>query len=92
MITASRQDWSKYETLLRKENEAWFRGMTPQERFAIYEDLFNVIWNGRRDAQDSGRLDQWRWDQKLAQRARMIDAFTKLDQVRRERAAASNAG
>jgi hypothetical protein len=91
MITAPRQNWAMYEALAREENAQWIRRMSPQERFAIYEDLFNVIWNARRDPQEAERLERWRWEQKLALRLRAVEAFSKLDQIRRERAAANNA-
>lgn len=92
MLTAPQQNWSMYEALARKENREWIRGMSPEERFAIYEGLFNLIWTARRDPQEAERLDRWQWKQKLGQRLRAAEAFAKLDQIRRERAAANNPG
>jgi hypothetical protein len=92
MTTPPQQDWPLFESLVRKENADWIRGLSPEERFAIYEGLFNLIWTAQRDPQEAERLDRWRWEQKVAQRLRAVEAFAKLDQVRRERAAANNPG
>jgi hypothetical protein len=88
MLDMPRQDWAFYEALTRKENARWLRSLSLSDRFTLYEDLFNVIWTARRQVGHSDRLDRWSWEQKLATRRRLVDAFTKLDQFRRERAAA----
>ena len=90
MVDVPQQDWSLYESLAHESDVAWVRGLTLQSRFAIYEDLFSVIWNGRRDRGNWERLDRWNWDQKLAGRQRLVEAFAKLDQLYRERAAAND--
>jgi hypothetical protein len=92
MLDAPQQNWAEYTNLTRSEDEASIRGMTVSERFSIYADLFNVIWNARRDLGNWERLDRWRWDQKLAARRQLVDAFNKLDELRRERSAANDAG
>lgn len=62
--------------------------MTPEEKFAIYADMFNIYWAARQNVSgDWERLDEHRWQEKLAIRQRMVEAFTKLDEWRRERAA-----
>jgi hypothetical protein len=90
MAFAPQQDWSAYDELTRAEHAEWIRSLSPQDRFSLYEDMFNLIWQARDKRADLDRLDQWRWEQKLAARMRQVEAFTKLDQLRRERAAASN--
>jgi hypothetical protein len=92
MLSAPQQDWSMYESRTREENAEWIRGLSPNERFAIYESLFNALWAVPRGAEENERLDRRRWEQKLAQRLRAVDAFSKMDQIRSERAAATNAG
>jgi hypothetical protein len=81
-----------YESPARKENAEWIRSLSPEERFAIYEGLFDLIWTAQRDPQETERLEHWRWELKVAQRLRAVEAFAKLDQIRRERAAANNPG
>ena len=59
--------------------------MTPAERFAVYADMYNMLWAARRNTPgDWERLDRWRWEEKLAVRRRMVDAFAKLDRLRSE--------
>lgn len=69
------------------------RSMTPQERFAVSADMFNMLWLARQNLPGAWkRLDEQRWEEKLDQRLRMVDAFGKLDELRRERSAAENTG
>jgi hypothetical protein len=91
MAFAPQQIWSTYEGITRPEHADWVRALSPQERFSLYEDMFNMIWTSRDARGDWDRLDRWRWEQKLATRIRQVEAFSKLDQFRRERAAANNA-
>jgi hypothetical protein len=91
MGVAPQQNWPAYEALTRAEQAEWIRTLSPQDRFAIYEDLFNMIWTTRDAHGDWDRLDRWHWQEKLAVRMRQVEAFNKLDQFRRERAAANNA-
>ena len=84
------QNWRIYEASTRGEEAAWVRGLSPQERFDIYDDAFNLVWTARGELGDWERLDQWRWSQKLALRVRMLDALGNLDRVRCELAAPKN--
>ncbi|MEX0642116.1 MAG: hypothetical protein WD468_05415 [Pirellulales bacterium] len=93
MLDAPRQDWAAYRRLTRDSDTAWLRGLTLRDRFDLYADLFNIFWEARRrNPGDWERLDQWHWNQKLATRLRMVDAFKKLDELRRERAATDHTG
>jgi hypothetical protein len=92
MVSPPKQNWSLYEAWTRQHDVDWLRGLSLQDRFAIYEDLFNVIWTARGNSSDWARLDRRSWHQKLAIRLRQVEAFSKLDQLYRERAAANNAG
>jgi hypothetical protein len=91
MTFAPRQDWSVYESLTHAEHGEWLRRLSPQDRFALYADMFNLIRNSRDPHADWASVDQWHWEQKLAARMRQVEAFTKLDQLRSERAASNNA-
>jgi hypothetical protein len=90
MVIAPQQNWALYESLTRSEHEKWLRELSPEDRFAIYKDLFNMIWNARDEKRDCERLDQWFWERKLAARMRQVEAYRKLDQFCRERAAANH--
>jgi hypothetical protein len=91
MLDAPRHDWSFYEAKSRASEAAWNRELSTSERFDLYASLFNTIWNARQNLpRDSERLDDQRWQEKLAMRRRMIDAFHKLDEIRRERSASND--
>lgn len=85
MSFAPQQDWLYVESRSRESEAARLRSMTLAERFAVYADMYNMLWNTRRNlAGDWERLDQARWEEKLALRRRQVEAFTKLDQLQRE--------
>jgi hypothetical protein len=91
MLDAPRQNWALYEAMSRRSDIAWMRGLTPEASFAIYADLFSLIWQARDDAAGRERLDQVRWKAKLAVQRRMSEAFAKLDERRRGRSAPPDA-
>ncbi len=66
------------------------RSLTPDERFALYEDLYSIVLEARRLPGDWSRLDTWRWREKVAHRLQLVDAFRKLDQLHRERPASND--
>jgi hypothetical protein len=84
MADVPQQDWLFYEAQTQADHVAWVRGLSPQDRFALYEDLFNLVWSARDDRGDWRRLERWHWDQKVATRLRLCDAFSKLDHIDRE--------
>ncbi|HEY4232569.1 MAG TPA: hypothetical protein VGM76_04030 [Lacipirellulaceae bacterium] len=91
MLDAPQQNWAEFTSATRDENDASIRRLTAADRFSIYADLFNVIWVARGELGNWERLDRWRWEQKLDERRRLVAAFNKLDQLRRERTAANDA-
>jgi hypothetical protein len=93
MLDAPRQDWAFYEERAKPVEAAWLRGLTTDERFTLYADMFNAIWKARRTLNgDWERLDESRWQQKLDLRLRMVGTFQKRDKLIRERTAPSDAG
>jgi hypothetical protein len=91
MPIAPQQDWQLYEDATRESDAQWSRQLTPDERFAIYRDFFNVTHIAKRRRQNGDRIDRWSWGEKLALRRRMVEAFSKLDEIQRERSAAKDA-
>ena len=67
---------------------AWLRGLSIAERFDLYADMFRIVWKAERSREIEQRLVNWNWDRKIAARRRQIHAFSKLDELLRERAAA----
>src|SRR3954447_9129454 len=93
MLDAPQHDWSIYEAKTRDSDAAWIRGLSMKERFDLYASMFNTFWNARQSLPgDWERLDKQRWQEKLTMRRRMVDAFHKLDELRRERSASNDAG
>jgi hypothetical protein len=84
MSFAPQQNWRVYAERTATEQAHWVRALSLSERFDLYADLFNVIWNARQNAGmgDWDRLDQWSWEQKLARRQREVAAFRKRDELR----------
>lgn len=82
---APQHDWQAYETVTAKSDAAWLRSLSAEDKFAIYADMFNLIWAARQ-GQGWEQLEKWAWEEKLALRKRMVDAYRKLD----ERIAADN--
>jgi hypothetical protein len=91
MGIAPQHDWNLYADRTRESEAHWARQLTPQQRFDVYRDFFNVVHAAKQISGDSQPGDQWSWRQKLALRRRMVDAFTKLDGVRLERSATNDA-
>ena len=92
MPFAPQQDWDAYRSLTADEDAAWLASLTVGERFALVADMFNLAWQARQNnAQvDWEAIDHWRWDQKLAQRLRFVEAHRKIDETRNARAPAAN--
>jgi hypothetical protein len=90
MADVPRQDWAYYEAKTAAEEAAWIRGLTPNDRFALYQDMFRIVWGPDRDPAVRQRLEDWAWQEKLAMRLRFVEAFHKLDEIHRARAATDN--
>jgi hypothetical protein len=89
MLDGPQRDWSYFESRKQDSDRAWIRGLTTSERFGLYSSFFDAVWTARQALPgDWERLERRRWEEKLAIRHRMVDAFTKLDKLRRERSAA----
>jgi hypothetical protein len=81
---APQQDWSYIESRSQESDAERLRAMTTAERFALLADMYNTNWTARQGLSgDWDQLEQWRWEEKLAERRRLVEAFQKLDQLRR---------
>jgi hypothetical protein len=92
MANAPRQDWTAYRKRVKQCDAAWLRALSTDERFALYADLFDMIWEARGNRGMGERLESWSWNQKVASRLRQVRAFAKLDELHRERAASHHSG
>lgn len=80
MPDAPQQDWPLYDSMCREAEMAWLRSLTPADKFAIYNDLFNVVWEARKKLGVNERLDEWEWQQKLELRLRLVKSYAKWDE------------
>lgn len=93
MPIAPQQNWPYYDAQSRAAIANWLRSLTLHERLAIYEDMFTVYWEARRNMPgDWEKLDQWRWKEKVAMRRRMVEAFRNMDEHERGPTTAKNVG
>jgi hypothetical protein len=91
MIDAPQQDWPAYERRSRQADAAWYRSLTPSQRFALYEDLYRIVMAGRQGPGDWSRLETWQWREKVARRLKEVEAYRKLDELRREQSDSTRA-
>jgi hypothetical protein len=94
MSISPQQDWNAFAAQTTAEDSAWIRGLSTEERFALYADMFGIIWKARQNGLrgDWDELDEWSWQRKLADRQRCVEAYRKLDEFQHVRAAEGNSG
>jgi hypothetical protein len=92
MLTPPQQDWVYYEAVTRPHDTEWLRSLTIAQRFQIYADLYQFIFDARRGRADWAQLEDWHWQQKLKIRLRMVEAFAERDRLRHDRRAADDTG
>jgi len=85
MSFAPQQNWDLYRSLTDKHQREFLRNLTVDQRFQLYQDMYRVVCVGR-DDDEWRRLEQRRWEEKLASRLRMVEAFAAMDRYNREQA------
>jgi hypothetical protein len=78
--------------LTKAADAAWLRSLSVAERFDLYADMFRIVRKVERSREIEDRLENWHWDGKVAVRRRQMHAFSKLDELIRERAASLDSG
>lgn len=43
--------------------------------------MFDVVWEQRQKEPFSEAYEEWRWSEKLKLRRKLVDAFTRLDDI-----------
>ena len=79
MLDAPRQNWEAFRNLTAAHDRQFARDLSVAERFACYEDLFDLIWSAPRTAEERERMDKSLWQQKLVLRKKQIRAFHSLE-------------
>jgi len=82
MIEAPKQDWKLYEAKCREEHVAWLRGLTPTAALALFESMGQFAARHAPASPARVRMEEARWQEKLAIRRKMLAAFTALDRIR----------
>lgn len=75
MLDAPRQDWKLYEAFVAKHDRQLACSLSMVERFARYEDLYQLVCGRNRSNDQQARLDASRWKQKLAIRRKQNRIF-----------------
>lgn len=83
MSFAPQQNWDLYRSLTEKHQRDYLRNLTVDQRFHLYQDMYRIVCHGR-DKDEWRRLEQRRWERKLALRLRMIKAFAAMDKLKRD--------
>ena len=81
MIEAPRQDWQWYESMCRSDHAKWLRCLTPAESFRLYEELHDLAMSQMVSSPGTNALERRSWQEKLAVRRRLRQAFNELDRV-----------
>jgi hypothetical protein len=68
----------KLEPTSPKDDKAWHAGMTVDEKIEYYAARFEIIVTN-----SDPSTERRHWQEKVAGRRRMVDAFQKLDEYRR---------
>jgi hypothetical protein len=84
MLDAPKQDWPAYERAAAPNVIKWLRRLTPDERLALYDDMFGLVASVPRTSIERKRLEDVRWREKVARRLVEVNAYRKLDELRRE--------
>jgi len=81
MWTAPRADWAYCERRARPEHVSWLRQLTPADVLDLYEEFHSIASAtvGVGPAEGLERIERRRWEEKLALRRKLRDAFAALD-------------
>ncbi len=84
MLDAPKHNWNLYEEACRPAHIAWLRNLTPDDALALYEEFHFLVADQAGDDPGLARLENLRWEEKLAIRRRMVTGFIALDRIRSE--------
>ena len=65
-------NWALYEEKCREERNQWLRGLTHEESLEIFASLHEVASSQRDDSLGWQRLEQKRWQEKIAIRRKIM--------------------
>ena len=91
MLDAPKQNWKRYVELCEAEHTRWLRSLTVQQSWELYRSLFDFAAQVSASQFPDAVAVQRRWEEKLANRQRLVAAFAKLDEWRRDKRSDKNA-
>lgn len=81
MSFAPQRDWESFESLKREHIRRKTASYTDEERLDEYADIFETMTEIRSQTGIDYRTEE-RWQEKLANRRKMLECFRKLDEWR----------
>ena len=91
MSFAPRQDWDLYRAHSAAIDAAHNRSRTVQQRFALYEDLFRLIFRHRDGSAEWELIERLQWDQKLKRRMELNHIYSGTEQPQHGKAPGNDA-
>lgn len=80
MSFAPQQDWAVYQQLTKSVDCAHARSLTTEQKFALYEDLYQLAGSRAEDPVATAKLDKQRWQKKLVLRQELNRIFQAVDE------------
>ena len=75
----TKHDWSAYQQRCSSLHAQWLRSLTLAESLGLYQGLHRLARAQADDSPGWQRLQQKRWEEKVAVRRRLHEAFARLD-------------
>jgi len=75
----TRHDWNAYRQRCSALHAQWLRSLTAEESIVLYQALHRLARAQADDSPGWQRLQQKRWEEKVAVRRRLHAAFARLD-------------
>ncbi|MCX7403641.1 MAG: hypothetical protein NTY87_11205 [Planctomycetia bacterium] len=86
-MDAPHQNWKLFrqtwEDRVVASDASWNSGLTPTDRLTVTDDLFDTIRSARLATNDWQQVDECAWQDALAERLRMVEAFRRFDEAQR---------
>lgn len=75
------RDWNAYQRQCMAADTEWLRSLTPAESLILYQSLHRLARAQADDSPGWRRLRQKHWEEKVAIRRKLHEAFARLDAI-----------
>lgn len=72
-------DWNAYQQRCNVSHAQWLRSLTPAESVVLYQGLHRLARAQADDSPGWRTVEQKRWEEKVAIRRRLHEAFARWD-------------